>query len=74
MDLKIGDKITVNKIGYKVYDLDGNYICLKCTHAYLKNKQCLNCGAKKTASGFTDGLIDREYKDSSVSKIVKLIS
>ena len=54
--LQIGDKITINKIGWKVYDLDGNYLCLKCSHAYLKNKQCANCGAKRDSTGrFSEG-------------------
>lgn len=73
MSLQIGDKLTIKKIRYSVYDLDGSYICLRCVHAYLKNKQCLNCGAKKTTSGFTDGLIEKEYYDSSVNRIEKLL-
>lgn len=72
--MQIGDKITVNKIGWRVYDLEDNYICLKCTHAYLENKQCKNCGAKKTTSGFTDGDINKEYKDTTVGRISKLIN
>ena len=72
--LQIGDKITINKIGWKVYDLEGNYLCLKCSHAYLKNKQCTNCGAKKDSTGrFSEGDIAKEYKDTTVGRISKLI-
>lgn len=75
--MQIGDKITVNKVRYIVYDLDepGNYICLKCSHAYLKNKQCANCGAKRDGTGrFSEGDIAKEYKDTTVGRISKLIN
>ena len=33
MNLSIGDKITIKKVSYTIYDIDGNYLCLKCNHA-----------------------------------------
>lgn len=72
--LQIGDKITIKKVQYSVYDLEDNYICLKCAHAYLVNRKCANCGAEKRTQGFTNGDIDKEYKDTTVGRISKLIN
>ena len=74
--LQIGDKITINKIGWSIYDLEGNYVCLRCNHAYLVKQKCNNCGAKRLSTGkFSDSEnIDKEYKDTTVGRISKLIN
>ena len=73
--LQIGDRITINKIGWSIYDLEGNYVCLRCNHAYLVKQKCNNCGAKKDSTGrFSEGDIAKEYKDTTVGRISKLIN
>ncbi len=73
MNLSIGEKITIKKVSYTIYDIDGNYLCLKCNHAYLVNRECANCGAKKRTQNFTNGNIDKEYKDTTVKKVLAML-
>lgn len=75
MSLSIGDRITLNKVRYSVYDLDelGNYICLRCVHAYLVDRKCANCGAKKLANKYSEGDYGKEYKEPGLKKVLAML-
>lgn len=74
--MQIGDKITVNKVRYSVYDLDepGDYVRLRCLHARLNNKKCVNCGAKRLTNGYSEGDFDKEYnEDIKLKKLLAML-
>ncbi len=76
MNLSIGEKITIKKVRYIVHDLDerGDYVYLRCVHAYLIDRKCANCGAKKLAKDYTDGIYNKEYKEPGLKKLLAMLS